>query len=390
MKKIKVLFIPETYPSGLAGTSVKTRNTIEYLLSEGHEVDVACIHFSTLVKKELVHKNLRIFSVYKEGLRKIRIGLIKRLFELVFSIKPVRINRMFDKKLGYLIETLEYSNDYDYVFFDGFSTLQYATIKKDYYIYIDDEDITDLIRNRMNETSSLVKKTFLFTEYLRCLLFEKKFLQRMVQIWAICPNSLKRLKTLSSAKSYLMPTLVPVAKNVFDKKSQHIVFTGTLSWSENNIGLKWFIKNCWDNIHKQLPNTKLYIVGQQGDSSWKELCSKYKNIELLGYVKDLADIYKKSAVAISPIFINVGIKIKVLTYLSYGLPVISIKESTWGMDSRAGILCATKENFSERVVKVLKHSILREKMSAQAQKNMNKNHSKLSLKNFFIKTGVFK
>jgi len=29
-------------------------------------------------------------------------------------------------------------------------------------------------------------------------------------------------------------------------------------------------------------------------------------------------------------------------------------------------------------------------MSAQAQKNMNKNHSKLSLKNFFIKTGVFK
>ncbi len=388
MKKLKLLFIPETYPSGLTGTSVKTRNTIEYLLAQGHSVDVACIDYSTLTKRELTHNNLRIFSIFREGIRRMRIGLIGRLFALIFSIKPVRVNRMYDSRLQHLIEVLEYSCQYDYVFFDGFSTLQYAQQKKKNYVYIDDEDISDLVYQRMLESRNILMKAFLFSEYLRCLLFEKKTMKNVEQVWAISPNSLKRLKTLSAAKMSLMPTIIPVQKNVFSESAQNIVFAGTLSWSENKVGLQWFITHCWSKVLDACPETKLFILGQQSDESWEKLCQQYKNIELMGYVENLETIFSQSAVAISPVFINSGIKIKVLTYLSYGLPVISSDEATWGMNSTDGILCTSKEKFTQNLILLLKNKAMRKKLSLKAQKNISTYHSTQSLDKFFQKVKI--
>lgn len=388
MNNKKILFISETYPSGLTGTSVKTRSTVEFLLSNGFSVDVACIRFKTLSVRELKHPNLRIFSVYREGIRKLRLGLINRVFSLLFSRKPVRVNRIYDQRLDSVVQTLIYSFNYDYILFDGFSTLQYCQSVDGRNVYIDDEDITILVKQRMEESRNVFKKVFLFAEYQRCLFFEKKQLAQMGQIWGISTGSLNRIKMLSNARSFLMPTLVSEQKNVFNPYAKHVVFTGTLSWSENKVGLEWFITHCWDKVVEKLPETKLFVIGQQGDDSWKILASKHKNIELLGFVDELADIYSQSGVAISPIFINVGIKVKVLTYLSYGLPVVGTKLSLGGMSSQKGVVVSREDEFAETIVRVLEHDKLRLKLSKEGRENIKKHHSKDALNVFFIKTGV--
>ena len=77
---MKFLFISETYPSGLTGTSVKTRNNILHRLNQGHQGDVICINFDTLVTKELKHENLNIFSIHEERVRRFRLGWCWRSF----------------------------------------------------------------------------------------------------------------------------------------------------------------------------------------------------------------------------------------------------------------------------------------------------------------------
>jgi len=383
----KFLFISETYPSGLTGTSVKTRNTIQHLLKLGHKVDVACISFDTLVKKELKHKNFRAFAIREKGVRRFRIGWFWRVFEIVFTYKPFIVSSIFNKKVQMVFDAL--GEEYDKVFFDGFATLQYARKKDDRYIYIDDEDITYLMRRRVDQESNIFLKIFLYTEFLRSLFFEKIKLSYMNQVWAIAKEDQKRLKTLSSAKTLLMPTLIEEQKNCFSKKSKDFIFVGTLSWRENYLGLRWFIKNCWSEISDDFPDSKLLIVGQQGDDSWKKLIKKYKNIKLLGFVDELGSVFKKSAIAISPVFVNVGIKIKVLTYLSYGIPTVSTKISTGGMASTNGIYLANKNNFAKKTKELFKSIELKSKLSKEGWENIKKNHSNSALDLFFSKSKIF-
>ncbi|MFZ5376240.1 MAG: glycosyltransferase [Patescibacteria group bacterium] len=381
--KKRFLFIPETYPSGLSGTSVKTRSTIELLLSEGCYVDVACIDFGVLKKRNLSHERLRIFSVYRQGTRKLRIALIVKLVSLIFSFKPVLVNRIFDRRLDQLIEILISSQNYDTIFFDGYSMLQYSRRFAKNQIYIDNEDITDLLWKRTKSELNIFKKIFFLTEYWRSKVFEKKYFRHVSSIWAICPNSQKRFKQLSPAKVVLMPTLIDRAENCFSAKSKDLVFIGTLSWPENINGVKWFLDSCWVKIQKDHPKTRLLIVGNLASESFRNFCSKYKNVRLTGYVKNLSSIYKKAALAISPILINSGIKIKVLNYLSFGIPTVAIEQSTWGMDSTYGVELAKENDFAEKVIAMLHNLPRRKELSSAAIKNISLYHSRKRLRKFF-------
>lgn len=384
-----LLFITQVYPSALTGTTVKTRRTIEYLLENGFEVDVCAIHCPDMVKNKFSHKNLRIYLVEKLIFSKLSFDYFKQIFHLLFSLTPLRVKKMYDSKLGRLAYLLDKKNSYNYVFYDGFSTLQYAHKKLRKNIYIDDEDITDLLWKRMKKTKNPLLYFFFLSDYLKCLIYERRVLKNVSQIWSIAPNTHNRLKTLSNAKIFFMPTIVPERKNAFSAKSKDIVFTGLLSWMENVDGLKWFLDNFWSEVRKKYPKVRLFVVGQMAQPELEKYLEKFPGVELMGYVPDLRDIYKKSAVAIAPILINSGIKVKILTYLSYGLPVVSLEQATWGMSSMRGVVTTNESNFGKKLIKLLSDSNKRKIMSKQAQQNIAKYHSYKALEDFFIKTGIF-
>ena len=384
---MKLLMITQIYPSGATGTSVKTRNTIEYFLKLGYSVDVCCIYHKSMIKNSFVAPKLHIYYVNAEVVYRFALRYIMMALSLLFSLKPLRVNKLYNGNLNLLIRKLCKKNSYDYILFDGFSTLQYADTVNRKHIYIDDEDITDLMLQRLSKTSNFVLKFFYVSEYIKCRLYEKKYLQRVGQIWAISPNTLSRLKTLSTSKTLLMPTYVPIHENAFRLNSRTIVFTGLLSWPENVNGLKWFLETCWGRILSEIPDTKLFVVGQLADNHFIEYLSKYSNVLYLGYVNNLADVYTQSALAIAPILINCGIKVKILTYLSYGMPIVSTPQSTWGLTTTQGICIANQSQFTQKIIELLHSSTKRQRLSRESRLNIQTNHSLKILRAFFIKAG---
>lgn len=383
----KCLFITQVFPSGLSGTTVKTRETINVLLDNGYKVDVCCIQPDKLLTNSFKHKNLSFHIVSKKSvISKFTLSYILRVFFVLLSLLPFRVKKMYDKKLDDIIRKLRSENQYEWVFFDGFATLQYAHEHSDRNVYIDDEDITQLVLKRSRTEPNFLLKAFFLVEYVRCSLYEKSYLKRVEKIWAINSETAKRLSTLSDAEIAVMPTIAKVQKNIFSKKSRDIVFTGLLSWLENVNGIIWFLQNCWEDIHKEFPDTQLNIVGQLPDKKILDEVKKHKNVNLLGFVEDLEDVYKHSALAISPIFINVGIKVKTVTYLSYGLPIVSTKIATLGLSQAKGILMAdTPKSFVAAVREILEDAPKRVKLSKDSYDNFMKNHSAKRLEVFLRK-----
>jgi glycosyltransferase involved in cell wall biosynthesis len=387
-KNKKILLITQMYPSGRTGTSVKTRNTIEFLQKKGFFIDVCCLHHASMIKNELSLPNVRVFFVERDIISRLTPTFALRVFSVLFSSLPFRVKKTFDRKLNVLISTLLTSTEYDYVFFDGFSTLQYATGFDKKNIYIDDEDISDLMMRRFKETKNPILKLFFLLEYYKCKNYERKYLNYMSQIWAICKNSAIHLALSTKRPIKVMPTPVQEQKNFFSPRSKDIVFTGLLSWMENINGLKWFLENCWDEILAQHKNTKLYVIGQRAEQPFIDYLQSYKNVVYLGYVERLEDVYKKCAMAIAPLLINCGIKVKVVTYLSYGLPVVGLPESVWGMNESKGVVIALADEFAQKTNSLLSNDQLRAKLSKEALQNIQKNHSQKALQTFFEKVRI--
>ncbi len=383
----RILWICESYPSGLTGTSVKTRETLNYLLQQKMFIDVCCIRHEFEQKVLLDHSNIRIFCVNRNSKEHL-LARVNKKISVISSLQPVHTKDFFEKKLQVLIKILRDSFNYTVIVFDGYSTLQYCEKSNQVSIYVDDEDFTDLYFQRFVLEKEVLKKCYYYIEYLRSRLFEKKFLPLVTQIWAISPRTQSRLKTLSSAKSYVMPTIVPVEKNCFVSKSTNLVFTGTLNWPENSAGLLWFLENHWRKIHEEFPNTKLFVVGQMASEGLQREIRQFPNITICGFVNSLHEIYKKAAVALAPILINAGIKVKILNYLSYGLPVVAVKQATWGLQSTEGIVVSKEEDFATTVIELLKDQKKRKRLSKAAIENIRANHSNKRLHKFLKQINV--
>jgi len=386
--KKKILLITQMYPSGRTGTSVKTRNTIEFLQKHGYSIDVCCLHHASMVKNELLLPDVRVFFVERDIISRFTLSFALKASSVLLSTMPFRVKKTFDDRLKTLIETLLHSEEYDFVFFDGFSTLQYAHHFDRKFTYIDDEDISDLMLRRLKETNNPLLKFFFYTEYLKCRRYEKKYLNYMGEVWAICKNSVKHLSLSTNRPMRIMPTLILEQRNYFSSRSKHLVFTGLLSWMENINGLKWFLEFCWDDILRKNPDRKLFVIGQKADQTFIDYLEKFKHVEYLGYVEKLEDVYKNCAVAIAPLLINCGIKVKVVTYMSYGIPVVGLPESVWGMNESKGVLIAEKAEFAREITFLLKSTVKRTKLSKEAHQNIAKNHSEKALQGFFEEVGM--
>jgi len=388
-KKVKnnqLLFVTEDFPSGLNGNSVRTRNTLIYLLDQGYNVDLCCFHFDEFKKVDFKHKNLKVFFVNISRFKKLSINFLINSLNIILSPYPVSLRRLFSENLKKKILLLQNKNDYSTIFFDGYSTLQYLNKElsdnKCQKIYIDDEDFTDLFKQRLILETKLLVKIFYLHEYLKSLLYEKLFFSRLDQIWAISPNTKTRFEKITRVKTVVMPTIISLKENLYQGDGYNLVFTGTLNWRENVEGLKWFISTHWAEICCYYPKAKLTVIGQGASKEFISYLNLQKNIFYKGYVESLENEYKKASLSIAPVRINAGIKVKILTYMSYGLPVISTKKASLGLVSTNGILVSSDKHFSRFIITMLENKRMRKLLSRKAHNNIKKNYSITQLESF--------
>ncbi len=377
------LFITELYPSGHSGTTYRTRHVLKSLLSAGHSMDVCCFINKTPQRNPLKHKNIRFFSIHKEILKPnpfVRLVMALNTFPNIF---PFRLHPYYSYDMRRKITRLLKKNSYKAIFLDGFSTLLYIDLfPSENVIYLEDEDIPILMKERARQSISPLVKWIFFIEFILSKRFEQKRLTHVSQIWTISHQKDHRFRKEYSLEVRKMPTVITFKNNSFSKQSKHIVFVGLLSWSENEHALVWFLKHCWDDIHQKYPDTIFYIVGQKATRKLRMLVDGKRNVKLVGFVKNLNEVYQKCAVAVSPVLVNVGIKMKILNYLSYGLPVVATNSSVKGLVDTEGVVKSNESNFAKKVKILLSDGKLRNELSKKAEKNIKLNYSRDKLLTF--------
>ena len=118
---------------------------------------------------------------------------------------------------------------------------------------------------------------------------------------------------------YTNTQAIKVRENLYakGKKSNNLLFIGNMHTAQNKSSLKMIIEEILPRFRFEY---KFFVLGKY-DKSVEDLISKNRNIELLGFVDDLAEVLQDEV--LDAISFGTGIKTKILDCMSYGIPVVT-------------------------------------------------------------------
>ena len=176
------------------------------------------------------------------------------------------------------------------------------------------------------------------------------------------------------------PLYIPYAlktnKQIFHQKVRKIVYIAGKN-EVNNEAIIWFLDNVWIYFHQLYNHINLHIYGTVCD-----ILSNYQdqNLVLHGRIENFEEAYTNADLAINPIHVGGGLKIKSVEALANGLPLITTKEGASGMDegiNTAFTIANNKEEFLTFLIAIVEDNHLRKQMSDNAHD--------YALKNFGVK-----
>ena len=158
-------------------------------------------------------------------------------------------------------------------------------------------------------------------------------------------------------------------------------FVGPAKHTPNYVGLKWFLENCWNALLEKDSSYVLKIIGNWPEEKRNEIKQKYKNIEFLGFVPNLADALSNT-IMIVPITVGSGIRMKILEAASLGIPFVSTSVGAEGLPFENGRDCLKGDTPIEFVdsIEKMKDKFLREMLVKNANELVKERYSMDALK----------
>ena len=253
-----------------------------------------------------------------------------KIFNVIKSLikfKPMQYGVFYSNKMKKFID--ENADYYDLIFFYHIRSSQYLPR---YYRGKKIIEMGDLYSSNYIQT---YKNLNIFNPLRYIYLFESFFVKKAEtqifldfdKIILFSKNEIKKIDKSFKKKIYQINISVDKLRDKFrfSKTNNKILFIGNLKYLPNYLAVKDFIKNILPKIKYKFPLMKLEIIGEIKNYD-KFFLSLNKSINCLGPKKKLDKFIKGSICGLANLRIATGIQGKVLTYMSYGLPVISSKK----------------------------------------------------------------
>lgn len=237
------------------------------------------------------------------------------------------------------------------------------------HIVLDLPDAFSLYWKRRSENSgSWWMRKFAALEYKRLVRYEQQTLVKYPLNLVCSPEDAAYLTELTGANIKVLPNGVDTS--VFHPRSTtpfepgRILFTGNMDYEPNVDAVTFFCKELFPAILKRQPHARFVIAGQRPVPRVLKLAAD--NVEITGFVPDIADEYAKAEVVIAPLRFGAGTQNKVLEAMAMGIPVVCSKVGFKGLGIKSGegaVLAADSEQFIDEVCRILADREYRAKLA---------------------------
>jgi GT2 family glycosyltransferase/glycosyltransferase involved in cell wall biosynthesis len=176
--------------------------------------------------------------------------------------------------------------------------------------------------------------------------------------------------------------VIPVPRDITGRSGEFeerrdILFIGGFQHPPNVDAILYFVRDIYPLIKQELPDIKFYVLGSKPPAEVVALATD-SSIVVTGYIDNLAPFFNRCRLSIAPLRYGAGVKGKILTSLSYGLPVVasSVACEGIGLENNVDVLRSDEpSNFAANVVRLYNDATLWNKLSENGLDIIAKNYS---------------
>tara|TARA_B100000780_G_scaffold274511_1_gene239643 strand:+ start:419 stop:4477 length:4059 start_codon:yes stop_codon:yes gene_type:complete len=187
----------------------------------------------------------------------------------------------------------------------------------------------------------------------------------------------------------------PGSNTPFDQRKD-IAFVGGYQHTPNIDAVFHFVEELWPAVKERLPGIKFYVIGSKPTAEILALPESDPDIIVTGFVEDLDPYMNSLRLTIAPLRYGAGIKGKIGTSLSYGVPCVASKIAAEGMGLVQGqdiLMSDSGDAFIDDLVEAYQNPDLWNELSDNGLKFVEDNYSvktiRRTLARIFNSIGVY-
>ena len=372
MKKILFISTRNPFSGRYSGDVIRSLKIVNFLKKK-YNLDILCLG----KKGELKNKNMNILAFNESN-------FFFKIFYCIVSLlkfEPIQFGLFYSREMREYLR--EYAYQYDCLFFYHIRSSQYlpTNYRGKSIIEMGDLYSENYLQtfNNLNIFNPL--KYIYLLESILVTKTEKKIFSIFDKVTLFSKNEVKKINLNIKGKIHQVDECIDIVKNKykFSKNNFRILFIGNLNYLPNFLACKDFIKNDLPFLKKEIPHIKFSIIGNVNKFK-KFLLSGKPEVEVLGFKKDISKYVKNSICGLANLKIATGVQVKVLTYMSYGLPVICSRKVS---ENFGGSVLSFKNNKElHKVIYELKSNKIKSNKFSQKSLKLSKSLSwkKISLK----------
>lgn len=168
--------------------------------------------------------------------------------------------------------------------------------------------------------------------------WETRVLKQASEVVAVSPWDAEQISRLTGRLTEVVVNGVDCAHYQdidFAPHSQRLLFVGNFEHCANRQAIEWALEEIMPQVWQSNPAVRLAIVGHALPEQWR-LHWNDPRIEWVGYLPDLRELQRLSAVFFAPLRQGGGCKVKLLEAMAAGLPVVTTREGVSGLQVKYG------------------------------------------------------
>ena len=311
MKKILFISTRDPYSGRYSGDVIGSKKIID-ILKKKNILDVVCLGEKNFSQKN-VFKFKKPFFLLK----------IFYMFKSLVFFKPLQFGLFFSKDMKRFVSSR--ADDYDLIFFYHIRSSQYLprNFRGKKIIEMGDLYSSNYLQTFDNLSLLNPLKYVYFLESLLVKKVERNIFTKFDKIILFSKDEIKKIDKLFVKKIIQINISIDKIKKkyIFSSKNKKILFIGNLKYLPNRLAITNFIKNILPKLEKKIPDVSLEVIGDISKIN-KIFLSTHKKVKFLGIQKNIDKFIKGSFCGLANLNIATGIQGKILSYMSYGLPVI--------------------------------------------------------------------
>jgi glycosyltransferase involved in cell wall biosynthesis len=236
---------------------------------------------------------------------------------------------------------------------------------------LDMDDVeTTLLRRVLRAAPSIVRRhnPMDYLELVRLSAYEHQTVCRFDRVFVCSERDRDRFRR-SNVVVVPNGTEVPSELPQNEPDGRTLLFCGVLSSRQNVDALDFFVQRILPEIRREIPDVKLLIVGRAPTPSVRRL-DNGRSVLVRADVPSVGDYYRRALVAVVPLRIGAGTRLKILEAWALGVPVVSTSVGCEGLEAAAGehlLVADEPQQFARSCVTLLQSPSLRQQLIARGR-----------------------